>query len=207
MKVMSAVTSLAVTALLLTSTACSGNSNSPTDSAALTSSVRSPLLSDPPPLDPDVFYQPEGLLIMTSAYQGLLHYAPGSTKIEGLLATKWTTSPDGLTYTFTLRPGVKFADGTPFDSAAAKASFQRRIDMAAGPSYMLADLKDMQTPDPLNFVVTLKKPVAPFLDYLASPYGPLMTSPTAVTQHASGGDHATGWLASHTAGTGPYELT
>jgi peptide/nickel transport system substrate-binding protein len=207
MKVKSGVTYLAVTALLLAGTACSGSSNSPTDSAALTSSVRSPLLSDPPPLDPDVFYQPEGLLIMTSAYQGLLHYAPGTTKIDGLLATKWTVSPDGLTYTFTLRPGVKFADGTPFDSAAAKASFQRRIDMAAGPSYMLADLKDMQTPDPLTFVVTLKKPVAPFLDYLASPYGPLMTSPTAVTQHASGGDHATGWLASHTAGTGPYELT
>jgi peptide/nickel transport system substrate-binding protein len=207
MKVKSGVTYLAVTALLLAGTACSGSSNSPTDSAALTSSVRSPLLSDPPPLDPDVFYQPEGLLIMTSAYQGLLRYAPGTTKIDGLLATKWTVSPDGLTYTFTLRPGVKFADGTPFDSAAAKASFQRRIDMAAGPSYMLADLKDMQTPDPLTFVVTLKKPVAPFLDYLASPYGPLMTSPTAVTQHASGGDHATGWLASHTAGTGPYELT
>src|ERR1700704_1400704 len=200
MKVKSGVTYLAATALLLAGTACSGGSNSPTDSAALTSSVRSPLLSDPPPLDPDVFYQPEGLLSMTSAYQGLLHYAPGTTKIDGLLATKWTVSPDGLTYTFTLRPGVKFADGTPFDSAAAKASFQRRIDMAA-------DLKDMQTPDPLTFVVTLKKPVAPFLDYLASPYGPLMTSPTAVTQHASGGDHATGWLASHTAGPGPYELT
>jgi len=62
MKVKSGVTYLAVTALLLAGTACSGSSNSPTDSAALTSSVRSPLLSDPPPLDPDVFYQPEGLL-------------------------------------------------------------------------------------------------------------------------------------------------
>ncbi|WP_234834655.1 ABC transporter substrate-binding protein [Mycolicibacterium stellerae] len=204
---MSGVTSLAATVLLLASTACSGTSNSPTDSATLASSVRTPLMSDPPPLDPDVFYQPEGLLIMTSAYQGLLRYAPGSTKLEGLLATKWTASPDGLTYTFTLRNGVKFADGTAFDSAAVKASFQRRIGMAAGPSYMLADVKDMQTPDPLTFVVTLTKPVAPFLDYLASPYGPLMTSPTAVAQHASGGDHATAWLASHTAGTGPYELT
>jgi peptide/nickel transport system substrate-binding protein len=207
MKLVSGVTTLAVTALLLAGTACSGSSNGPTDSAALMSSVRSPLLSDPPALDPDVFYQPEGLLIMTSAYEGLLHYVPGTTRIDGLLATKWTVSPDGLTYSFTLRPGVKFADGTPFDSAAAKASFQRRIDMAAGPSYMLAELKDMQTPDPQTFVVTLKKPVAPFLDYLASPYGPLMTSPTAVAQHTSGDDHASGWLASHTAGTGPYELT
>lgn len=148
---------------------------------------------------------------MTSTYQGLLQYAPGTTKIAPLLATKWAvTPPDGLTYTFTLRDGVKFADGTPpFDSAAAKASFQRRIDMNAGPAYMLADVKDMQTPDPHTFVVTLTKPVAPFLDYLASPpYGPLMTSPTAVAQHATGNDHASAWLASHTAGgTGPYELT
>ncbi len=144
---------------------------------------------------------------MTSAYQGLLQYAPSSTTIAPLLATKWDVSPDGLTYTFTLRDGVKFADGTPFDSAAAKASFQRRTDMAGGPAYMLADVKDMQTPDPHTFVVTLTKPVAPFLDYLASPYGPLMTSPTAVAQHASGNDHASAWLASHTAGTGPYELT
>jgi peptide/nickel transport system substrate-binding protein len=207
MKLTSSVAALIAAALLLTATACTGSSNQSTDSATLMSSVRTPLLSDPPPLDPDSFYQPEGLLIMTSAYQGLLRYTPGTTKLEGLLATKWTASPDGLTYTFTLRPGVKFSDGTPFDSAAAKASFQRRIDVAAGPAYMLADVKDMQTPDPLTFVVTLTKPVAPFLDYLASPYGPLMTSPTAVAQHTSGGDHAAGWLAAHTAGTGPYELT
>ena len=203
----SGLVALAATVLLFSSTACSGSANQGTDSATLTSSVRTPLLSDPPPLDPDTFYQPEGLLIMTSAYQGLVHYAPGSTEIQGLLATRWTISPDGLTYTFALRPGVKFADGTPFDAAAAKASFQRRIDMAGGPSYMLAELADMQTPDPMTFVVRLKKPVAPFLDYLASPYGPLMTSPTAVAQHAAGGDHATAWLAAHTAGTGPYELT
>lgn len=137
-----------------------------------------------------------------------MRYASGSTDIEGgLLATEWTISPDGRTYTFTLRDGVKFSDGTPFDSAAAKASFQRRIDMKAGPSYMLDEVTDMQTPDPRTFVVTLAKPVAPFLDYLASPYGPLMTSPTAVAQHDSGGDRASAWLTSHTAGTGPYTLT
>jgi peptide/nickel transport system substrate-binding protein len=198
---------IVVTALAVASAACSGSTNQGTDAATLSSTVRTPLLSDPPPLDPDTFYQPEGLLIMTSAYQGLLRYQPQTTKLEGLLATEWKVSPDGLTYTFTLRPDVKFSDGTPFDSAAAKASFQRRIDVAAGPSYMLADVKDMQTPDPTTFVVTLNKPVAPFLDYLASPYGPLMTSPTAVAQNTVGGDHGSAWLANHTAGTGPFELS
>lgn len=207
MNLTTAIGALVTSAVLLVTTACSGSGGDQTDSAAAPATVRTPLLSDPPPLDPDSFYQPEGLLITTSAYQGLLRYAPGSTKLEGLLATKWTVSPDGLTYTFALRPGVKFADGTPFDAAAAKASFQRRIDVAAGPAYMLADVKEMQTPDPQTFVVTLTKPVAPFLDYLASPYGPLMTSPTAVAQHTANGDRATAWLAAHTAGTGPYELT
>ncbi|MGY4711029.1 ABC transporter substrate-binding protein [Mycolicibacterium sp. CBM1] len=207
MKFTSGVAPLVITALLVASTACSSKTNAPTNAGATASTVRTPLMSDPPPLDPDTFYQPEGLLIMTSTYQGLLQYAPGSTKIAPLLATKWEVSPDGLTYTFTLRDGVTFADGTPFDSAAAKASFQRRVDMAGGPAYMLADVKDMQTPDPHTFVVTLTKPVAPFLDYLASPYGPLMTSPTAVAQHTTGNDHASAWLAAHTAGTGPYELT
>ncbi|WP_235632044.1 ABC transporter substrate-binding protein [Mycolicibacterium rutilum] len=203
---MTGFVSLATIAALLTATACSGGTDGATKSAP-PSTVRTPVMSDPSPLDPDTFYQPEGLLIMTSAYQGLLRYASGSTDIEGLLATEWTISPDGRTYTFTLRDGVKFSDGTPFDSAAAKASFQRRIDMKAGPSYMLDEVTDMQTPDPRTFVVTLAKPVAPFLDYLASPYGPLMTSPTAVAQHDSGGDRASAWLTSHTAGTGPYTLT
>ena len=194
-------------AVALASTACGGGGGGATGGGASARTIRTPIIADPPPLDPDVYYQPDGLLIMTAAYEGLLKYANESSKLEGLLATSWQVSPDGLTYTFNLRDGVKFADGTTFDSAAAKASFQRRIDMAAGPSYMLAEVADMQTPNPRTFVVTLKRPVAAFLDYLASPYGPLMTSPTAVSQHAVGGDRATAWLGSHTAGTGPYDLT
>ncbi|MGV0850382.1 ABC transporter substrate-binding protein [Mycolicibacterium phlei] len=209
MKLGSGIVSVAAAAaLLLTTTACSGGDGGRSaGSTASPSVVRTPVMSDPPPLDPDTFYQPEGLAIMTAAYQGLLRYKPESTEIEGLLAQEWTVSSDGLTYTFKLRDGVEFSDGTPFDSAAAKASFQRRKDLKAGPSYMLDEVVDMQTPDPQTFIVKLGKPVAPFLDYLASPYGPLMTSPTAVAENESGGDHASEWLASHTAGTGPYKLT
>ncbi|WP_237160886.1 ABC transporter substrate-binding protein [Mycolicibacterium parafortuitum] len=198
---------LAAGVVVLGGTACSGANSGSTASGGSSTLIRTPVIADPPPLDPDVYYQPDGLLIMTAAYEGLLRYADESTELEGLLATDWEVSEDGLTYTFTLRDGVKFSDGTPFDSTAAKASFQRRIDMAAGPSYMLADVVDMQTPDPQTFVVTLSRPVAAFLHYLASPYGPLMTSPTAVAENETGGDRATAWLASHTAGTGPYALT
>jgi peptide/nickel transport system substrate-binding protein len=169
--------------------------------------LRTALTADPAPLDPDSYYEAEGLAITTAVYEGLLTYANDSPKTIGALATSWNVSDGARTFTFKLRQGVKFSDGTPFDSAAAKASFQRRIDLKAGPSYMLADVASMDTPDPSTFVVHLNKPSQVFLDYLASPYGPLMTSPTAVQQHAVGNDHASKWLGSHSAGTGAYELS
>jgi peptide/nickel transport system substrate-binding protein len=193
---------LALAAALLS--AC-GNTTAATTSGSKV--LRTALTADPSPLDPDTYYEAEGLAITTSTYDGLVTYAPDSPKIVPALATKWTESSDGLTYTFTLRSGVQFSDGTPFDAAAAKASFQRRIDLKGGPSYMLAEVASMTVRGSDTFVVRLKHPVAPFMDFLASPYGPLMTSPTAVTAHTVGNDHASKWFGSHSAGTGPYVLS
>src|SRR6056297_645694 len=50
-------------------------------------------------------------------------------EMVGLLATGFEISDDGLTYTFSLRPGVTFHDGTPFDAAAVKYNFERKIDL------------------------------------------------------------------------------
>ena len=194
-----AIGALAIVALTLS--ACGNGSSS---SSGI---LRTALTADPAPLDPDTYYEAEGLAITTSVYEGLLTYADNSPKLVGALATSWKVSDGARTYTFKLRQGVKFSDGTPFDSAAAKASFQRRIDMKGGPSYMLADVQSMSTPDPSTFVVQLRKPSQVFLDYLASPYGPLITSPTAVKNHTVGNDHASKWLGSHSAGTGPYVLS
>ena len=59
-------------------------------------------------------------------YSGLLHYDPDDpTKIAGDLAERWTVSPDGKTYTFHLRKGVKWHDGQPFTAADVKATFDR----------------------------------------------------------------------------------
>ena len=55
-------------------------------------------------------------------------------------------------------------------------------------------------------VINLKQPVAAFLDYNASMYGPKIVSPTAVKQHTEGDDNATKWLSENEAGTGPYQL-
>ena len=164
--------------------------------------------------DPDIFYEIEGNAVVTSVYEGLVKYANGSPKIIPALATSWTISPDGKTYTFRLRPGVKFHDGTPLTSSAAAFSFQRRTGVNSAPAYMLANVSSTQTPHPLTFIVHLNQPVAAFMDYLASPYGPKMVSPTSVKAHETGvskkspnGDWAQQWLKTHDAGTGPYTIT
>lgn len=156
--------------------------------------------------DPDIFYEVEGNEVTTSVYEGLVRYKPDSPEIEPALAESWTISDDGKTYTFKLRDGVKFHDGTPMDADSWIASFKRRTDVNSAPAYMLADVESTTAPDPLTFVVKLKTVVSPFLHYLALPYGPKAVSPTVLKEKA-GSDFAQNYLKDHDAGTGPYTIT
>jgi len=74
-------------------------------------------------------------VIMVNIADGLVDYVPGTTNFAPALATSWTVSPDGLTWTFNLRQGVKFADGTAFDANVVKYSIDREfaIDESSGP--------------------------------------------------------------------------
>lgn len=166
-------------------------------------------LQDPgQPPDPDVYYAGEGLLLTRNLYQGLLQYQPGTAtrKIIPSLATSWKVSADGLTYTFDLRKGVKFHDGTPFTSAAIEPSFARRAAVNGGPAYMVSDVASVTPEGPYKAVIKLKSKNSAFLDFLASAYGPVMESPTALKAHA-GKDHDQTYLQTHDIGTGPYTLT
>jgi peptide/nickel transport system substrate-binding protein len=156
--------------------------------------------------DPAVWYGGLGNEVELALYEGLLKYGQNSTTLEPDLATSWSISPNGLTYTFHLRAGVTFHDGTPFNSEACKYSWERDIKIASAPEYMLQDVASMDTPNPLTFVVHLKKRNSAFLDYQASPYGPKFVSPTEVKAHLGSNEGQT-WLDTHDAGTGPYVLT
>ncbi|MHB8466251.1 MAG: ABC transporter substrate-binding protein [Acidimicrobiales bacterium] len=158
--------------------------------------------------DPDVFYEIEGNAVTTSVYEGLVRYTPTPNQIEPALAESYTVSPDGATYTFKLRSGVTFHDGTTMTSKDVKVSFARRTALGAvsAPGYMLADVTGYDTPDPLTFVVHLKGPVSPFLDYLAAPYGPKVSSSALLAAHA-GSDMTQAWLKTHDAGTGPFTMS
>lgn len=198
-------------AAVLTLSGCGGSdSGGGTPSAAPTDKVlHVSFLQDPgQPPDPDIFYASQGLLLTTNTYEGLLQYKGGTAKpeIEPLLATEWTESPDHRVFTFKLREGVTFHDGTPFTSAAIKASFDRRAAVNQGPAYMVKDVESVSTQGDYAATITLKAPNSAFLDYLASPYGPRMVSPEGLAKNA-GGDDAQTYLTNHDLGTGPYTLT
>lgn len=160
-------------------------------------------------LDPAFFYYSEGLMITDSAYEGLVQYQtnPPSTQIVPALATSWTVSSDSKMYTFTLRKNVRFATGSVMTSQAVAVSFKRFLTLNGGPAYMLANVASFATPDPDTFVIKLKSPESPLFDYLASPYGPKVIDPAVIKAHTKGHDQADKWLATHTAGTGAYQIS
>lgn len=89
--------------------------------------------------------------------------------VKPLLATGWTVSPDGLIYTFNLRPNVVFHNGTPFDASIVKFSLDRAraADSTNAQKPFFEPIDHIDTPDPLTAVVTLKRPSALFLDHMA----------------------------------------
>ena len=183
--------------------ACGAAKKQSASSASHTLNI--PFVADMSVPDPDVFLDVEGAEVTQSVYQGLVRYAPDSAKIVPYLATSWTVSADKKTYTFKLRQGVRFHDGSPMTSADVKRSFARRKAIKQGSFYMVAGIASMDTPDPQTFVVHLKTRQLPFMDYLASLWGPRVIGPDALVAHA-GSDHSQRWLATHEDGTGPYTL-
>lgn len=94
--------------------------------------------SQPDSMDPAVTYATPGWEIVEQVYQGLL--APNGqsyTTYIGVLAQDWTVSADGMTYTFTLRPGVTFSNGDPFNAFVMWFSIYRTLVMNQGPAWIL----------------------------------------------------------------------
>ncbi|NAZ85104.1 ABC transporter substrate-binding protein [Kineococcus indalonis] len=81
--------------------------------------------SDPDSLDPVFASDGETFRITRQVFEGLVSTEPGTTELAPSLATEWTQSEDGLSYTFTLQPDVTFSNGKPFDAAAVVANFER----------------------------------------------------------------------------------
>jgi peptide/nickel transport system substrate-binding protein len=81
-------------------------------------------------IDPADAYDYFGINIIENTGDGLVDYIPGTTQLTPALATSWSVSSDGLTWTFNLRQGVKFPDGTPFNASVVQYSMNREFAIA-----------------------------------------------------------------------------
>jgi peptide/nickel transport system substrate-binding protein len=131
--------------------------------------------ADAPSLDPHQEQTFATIQLVAPLYSTLLQIDPYSyPKIIGDLATEWKIAPDGLTYTFKIRPGVRFHDGSALTAADVKASYDKIIFPPTGVRSIRKNsysaVESIDAPDAGTVVFKLKFPSASLLDNLASPW-------------------------------------
>jgi len=162
--------------------------------------------SDGNSFDPPESESFEAIMMADYAFDGLVRYEGNSLKIGPALATSWATSEDGLTWTFKLRPGVKFHDGTPFNADAVVFSFERQRD-PQNPYYRktfarwqakFPTVKKTEKVDDMTVKIELSAPSPTLLGNLAF-YVAYIVSPTAVMKDPDN-------FRNHPVGTGPFKF-
>jgi peptide/nickel transport system substrate-binding protein len=168
----------------------------------------------PSDLDPHSAYDAGSGVALRGPFEGLVRLKPGTTDEHvPLLAESWQANADRSAWTFRLREGVTFQDGTPLDAFAAKASFDRLFTLALAPSTVLgrfvADAAQISTPDHRTLVFDLGRPQPLFLAALASDFGTAIVNAAALKAHEVDGDwgHAWAQTTSEGIGTGPYRIS
>jgi peptide/nickel transport system substrate-binding protein len=167
-------------------------------------------------LDPGEAFEFSGVEVGANVYDKLIgvDFKKGGALV-GELAASWTVSPDNLTYTFKLRPDVKFHSGNPLTSADVVYSFQRAVVLNKSPGFILTQfgftkdnvLEKIKAPAPDTVVITLDKAYAPtfFLNCLTSGVASVLDSKT-VMANAKDGDFGNAWLKTNSAGSGAYSV-
>jgi peptide/nickel transport system substrate-binding protein len=146
------------------------------------------LVAEPVNLDPAQVTDLNSNRVGRRIVETLVTFPDESTQIVPGLAESWTISKDGLKYTFKLRKGITFHDGTPFDAEAVKFSIERQI-VAEHPfnklgkypfaNYFFGNVKAVEVVDPQTVEFSLKEPRASFLAVLTAGAASIV-SPTAV---------------------------
>lgn len=193
-----------------TTTSTSQSSNSTSSSA---SSVSQEMLSitwaNVPNTDPAKGSDEASSAALVNLYDSLVFPTP-SGQLQPDLATSWTVSPDGLTYTFTLRSGVKFHNGDTLNATDVVFSAKRLLTIGQGYAYLFIPyVSNVSAPNANTVVFTLKKPFGPFLSALVRLY--VLDHKQVIAHEASGtygpsGDYGSTWLLTHDAGSGPYTI-
>lgn len=147
--------------------------------------------------DPAVAYGHE-TFVLNNVYEPLTRYNTKEAKLEPALATAWSVSADGLTWTFKLRQGVKFHSGAPMTATAVKTILDRNIAMGQGAQYLWGGAT-VTAPDDETLVIQTKDPLP--IDLVSSgSYAAMIYSPAAAAA-------STEWFQKGNAdGTGPYKV-
>ncbi len=184
--------------------------------------------AEPVTLDPFFASDGESFRVARQIFEGLVGTVPGTADPAPLLAKEWTTSEDGLSYTFELETGVKFQDGTDFNAEAVCANFDRWYEMPESAqsddlTYYYATLfrgfktgdraadaiyESCTADDDDTATIKLKSPFAGFISAMSLPAFS-MQSPSAIEQYgddAAAKPDTTEYATAHPTGTGPFVL-
>ncbi|MEO8391928.1 MAG: ABC transporter substrate-binding protein, partial [Chloroflexota bacterium] len=161
-------------------------------------------------LDPAQVTESQSGFIIRNVYSRLVDISYDGTTVQPDLAEKWEVSEDGLTYTFHLRPNVKFQDGSILAASDVAYSLKRFISLGEGDSATFApylDADGTEAVDDTTVKITLKAPFTAFLQVLGIPRGASIVSQKWVEANATADDPwAAEYLASNAMGTGPYKF-
>ena len=203
-------------ALMFTATATpflsyagAGHADTPKDMLVIGKSIDD-LIS----LDPAEAFEFSGGEIDGNCYERLIVPNPQKPSIiVGEVAEKWTVSPDGLTFTFTIKSGLKFASGKPITAEDAAFSLQRAIKLNKSPAFIInqfgftkenVDSKIVATgPNTLTFTIA-EKTAPTFVLYCLSANVGSVVEKAVVMSHAQGDDLGNGWMKTNSAGSGPF---
>jgi peptide/nickel transport system substrate-binding protein len=162
-------------------------------------------------LDPGHEFTPTNNMLVQSMYDTLVTFEPGKTDPKPSLAASWKGSEDATTYTFTLRDGVTFSDGTPLTSADVVFSLNRLVNLQSSGAFLLTGTT-ITAPDAKTVVVKSATPNPALLRILATPPTSILNA-KVVKAHggtdakdASKTDKAEAYLQTASAGSGAYVL-
>ncbi|MEF2071493.1 ABC transporter substrate-binding protein [Consotaella aegiceratis] len=165
--------------------------------------------------DPGESFEWSGQDGINNMYQKLIGIDPETKELVPGVAKDWSVADDGVTYTFTIDTGLKFASGNPVRPEDVVWSLRRAVKLDKTPSFILTQFGF--TPDNVDETITAPgddtvqivtdKPYAPsfFYNALTAEIGSIVDEKT-VMEHAEGEDMGNAWLATHSAGSGPYTL-
>src|SRR5215470_2811934 len=158
-------------------------------------------------MDPHAAFDVGRVAVRLNLYDGLYRWLDNPPKLEPWLAESHTVSPDGLTYTFKLRKGAKFHDGSEITAEDVRYSIERILAMKKGAAALLGTMVAPDTTKALDrstVQFTLSKPASIFMAVVPEIH---VVNAKLLKQHEKDNDWGAAWLTSNDAGSGSYMLT